>query len=121
MNPDLLLAWPASPGSSLRNRLQSIGVSVNETNRLIATANATVSPKLEKNRPTIPPMNAIGRKMTISERLVASTAQSDLARPQPRRLHRVHPVLFHVAEDVLVDHHRVVDHDADRQDQARAS
>jgi hypothetical protein len=52
----LLLACPASPGSSFRNRLQSIGVRVNETNRLIAMANATVSPKLEKNRPTIPPM-----------------------------------------------------------------
>jgi len=31
-----------------------MGVRVNETNRLIATAKATVSPKLEKKRPTIP-------------------------------------------------------------------
>ncbi len=76
MKPDFDFACPASDASSLRNRLQSIGVSVNETNRLIATAKATVRPKLEKNRPTMPPMKAIGRKMTISERLVARTARA---------------------------------------------
>ncbi len=53
-----------------------MGVSVNETNRLIATAKATVTPKLEKNRPTIPPMKAIGRKITIKERLVANTGKA---------------------------------------------
>ncbi len=40
------------------------------------TAKATVSPKLEKNRPTIPPMNAIGTKITTSEMLVARTASA---------------------------------------------
>ena len=101
----------------MRNRLQSIGVRVNETNRLITTAKATVSPKLEKKRPTIPPMKAIGRKMTISDRLVASTASAISRVPLPRRLHAVHAVFFHVPEDVLVYDHRVVDHDADGQDQ----
>src|SRR3954469_11879677 len=101
-----------------------MGVRVNDTNRLIATAKATVSPKLEKNRPTIPPMKAIGRKMTITDRLVDSTRgpvphrpKPDLAGPDLRRLHRVHPLLFHVPEEVLVHHHRVVDDDADGQDQ----
>ena len=49
---------------------------MNETKRLITTAKATVRPKLEKNRPTIPPMKAIGTKMTTSDRLVASTARA---------------------------------------------
>ena len=49
---------------------------MNETKRLIITAKATVSPKLEKKRPTMPPMKAIGKKITTSERLVASTARA---------------------------------------------
>ncbi len=53
-----------------------MGVKVNDTNRLIMMAKATVMPKLEKNRPTIPPMNATGRKITTSDRLVASTASA---------------------------------------------
>ena len=62
-------------------------------------------------------MNAIGRKITTSERLVASTARAISRVPLPRAAIAVHAVLFHVPEDVLVDDHRVVDHDADRQDQ----
>ena len=79
MKPDFDFGWwpvPPSAGSSLRNRLQSMGVRVNETKRLIATAKATVRPKLEKNRPTMPPMKAMGRKITISDRLVARTASA---------------------------------------------
>ena len=76
MKPSLDLAWPASAGSSFRKRAQSMGVRVKETNRLIMTAKATVRPKLLKNLPTIPPMNAIGTKITTRERLVASTAKA---------------------------------------------
>ena len=112
---------PPRPCSTLRNRLQSIGVSVNETNRLTRMAKAIVRPKLLKNRPTCPSMKATGTKMTTSERLVAMHRQRDLGRADPRRLHRRAAVLLHVPEDVLVDDHRVVDHDADGQDQGRAS
>ena len=119
--PDFDLARcapPAGAASSFKNRLQSIGVSVNETNRLIITAKATVSPKLEKNRPTIPPMNAMGTKMTTSEMLVARTASAISRVPLRDADMRVHAVFFHVPEDVFMNDHRVVDHDADRQDQA---
>ena len=47
--------------------------------------------------------------------------QSDLTGPLSRGRHAVHPVLFHVAEDVFMDDHGIVDHDADRQNRARAS
>ena len=60
---------------TLRKRAQSIGVSVNETNSDIMIATATVTPKLLKKRPTWPSMNATGRKMTTSDRVVASTAR----------------------------------------------
>ncbi len=53
-----------------------MGVSVNDTNRLITMAKATVRPKLLKKRPTMPPMKATGRKITTSERLVAMTARA---------------------------------------------
>ena len=42
----------------------------------MTTEKATTNPKLEKNRPTIPPMKATGRKITTSERLVARTASA---------------------------------------------
>ena len=55
----------------------------------IRIATAVVTPKLKKNRPTRPLMNAIGRKMTTSENVVASTARAISLRapraPRPRR------------------------------------
>src|SRR3954453_24017463 len=73
--------WWAAPAcfilsDSLRNREQSIGVSVKLTIMLIRMATAVVTPKLKKNRPTRPLMNAIGRKMTTSENVVARTARA---------------------------------------------
>ena len=61
---------------SFRNREQSIGVSVNETNQLIRIEKATVAPKLLKNRPMRPPMNTTGMKITSSDRVVADTASA---------------------------------------------
>lgn len=56
--------------------MQSMGVSVNEVNKLMPTANATVMPKLLKKRPIMPPMKATGRKITTSDKLVAITARA---------------------------------------------
>ena len=53
-----------------------MGVMVNETNQLIRMAKATVAPKLLKNRPTRPPMNTTGRKITSSDSVVADTARA---------------------------------------------
>ena len=52
---------------------------MNETSSETAIANATVTPKLRKKRPMMPAMNATGRKMTISDRVVAMTA-SEISR-----------------------------------------
>ena len=63
-------------------------------------------------------MNAIGTKMTSSDSVVASTARAISRVAVPAASQRRSAVLLHVAEDVLVDDHRVVDDDADGQDQA---
>src|SRR4029079_1297870 len=70
------LLVPCSGSSALRNLAQSMGVIVNEMNMLIKIENATTKPKLEKNRPTRPPMNTIGKKMTNSDSVVATTANA---------------------------------------------
>lgn len=57
-----------------RKRAQSIGVKVTAMTREKAMAIATVIPKLLKKRPTRPAMKAMGRKMTIRDRVVAITA-----------------------------------------------
>src|SRR5262245_35438339 len=49
---------------------------VNEMNMLISTENPTTHPTHDKNRPTCPPMNAIGPKMTTSDNVVATTASA---------------------------------------------
>ena len=74
--PSFEVPCPSPAGSSFRNLAHSMGVRVKETNRLIITAKATVSPNELKNRPTMPPMKATGTKMTTKERLVASTARA---------------------------------------------
>ena len=81
-------------------------------------ANAIVRPKLWKNRPTCPSMKATGRKMTTSDSVVAMTASAISAVPPDAASMGVLAVLLHVAEDVLVDDHGVVDDDADGQHQA---
>ena len=39
-------------------------------------AKAAVKPKLRKNRPTTAPMNATGKKITTSDKVVAMTAKA---------------------------------------------
>jgi hypothetical protein len=56
-------------------------------------------------------MNAIGRKMTTSDSVVAMTA-SDFASALDRR--PTAQFFLYVTEDVLQDHDRIVDHDPDR-------
>jgi len=98
-----------------------MGVSVKLTSIDIRMATAVVTPKLKKNRPTRPLMNAIGRKMTTSESVVATTA-SAISFVAPRAASQgAHALFFHPAEDVLVHDDGVVDDDAHRQHQAPAS
>ena len=98
-------------------RADIIGVSVNETSSETAMAMAIVTPNEFMNRPTMPAMNATGRKTAISESDVARTAMPDFLRPFDRGLGRRHLLLFHEAEDVLEHDDGVVDDDADRQRQ----
>ncbi len=56
-------------------RAAIIGVSVNATIIDTPIANAIVRPKLYRNLPTIPLMNATGRNTAISDSVVASTAR----------------------------------------------
>ncbi|MCY0991648.1 hypothetical protein OV203_31185 [Nannocystis sp. ILAH1] len=56
-------------------REHSIGVSVSDTNSDTPIENAVVMPNERQNRPMRPSMNAVGRKMTISDRVVANTAR----------------------------------------------
>ena len=58
-------------------------------------------------------MNAIGRKITTSDSVVAITGERHLARALDRRLERRAVLLLDVAEDVLEHDDRVVDDDAD--------
>ena len=62
-------------------RALSDGVSVKETRSDTKIATATVRPKLWKKRPTRPAMKATGRKMMMSESVVAMTASAISAVP----------------------------------------
>src|SRR3954452_24456718 len=59
---------------SLRKREQSIGVSVKLTAIEQRIETAHVTPNEKKNLPTRPDMNAIGKKITTSDSVVATTA-----------------------------------------------
>ena len=59
----------------LMNRELSIGVMVKETSSDTAIANAAVKPNDDMNRPTMPPMNPMGRNTAISDSVVAMTAR----------------------------------------------
>ena len=72
---DLRFAPPASGRCARSQRDDSIGVSVKLTNSDTAIANAMVRPKLFKNRPTMPFMNATGTNTASSDSVVASTAR----------------------------------------------
>ena len=63
-------------------RALSAGVSVNDTKSDIMMATAVVMPKLWKKRPMRPSMNATGRKMITSDRVVAMTASAISAVPR---------------------------------------
>ncbi len=98
-----------------------IGVSVKDTSSDTAMAKAMVTPNEFMKRPTMPPMNATGRKTTISDREVAMTARPISFVPSTAASRGVHLLLFHVPEDVLQHDDGVVDDDADRQRRAPAA
>ena len=66
----------AAASESLRNRELSIGVSVKLTSIETRMANAIVQPNGLMNRLAYPFMNAIGRKITTSDSVVAMTASA---------------------------------------------
>ena len=51
-----------------------MGVSVNDTSRETAIAKDAVNPKDDMKRPTMPPMNPMGRKTASRDKVVAITA-----------------------------------------------
>jgi hypothetical protein len=55
--------------------LESIGSSVNDTNRETATAAATVTPNWKKIFPICPPMKATGMNTAMTARVVEKTAR----------------------------------------------
>ena len=58
-------------------------------------------------------MKSSGMKTATSERLMETTVKPICRAPFERRLHRA-LALLDEAEDVLDDHDRVIDHEADR-------
>ena len=66
----------AAASDSLRNRELSIGVSVKLTSIETRMAKAIVQPNGLMNRLAYPFMNAIGRKITTSDSVVAMTASA---------------------------------------------
>ena len=56
-------------------RLASIGVSVKLTSMLTRIVTAIVTPNDFRNRPTMPPIKAIGRNTATSDRVIAITAR----------------------------------------------
>ena len=98
-------------------RAASIGVSVKLTSSDTMIANAIVSPKLYMKRPTMPPMNATGRKTATSDSVVASTARPISRVASTAAWNGSIVLLLDEPVDVLEHDDRVVDHDADRQRQ----
>ena len=98
-------------------RAASIGVSVNDTIRLIAIAAAAVRPNDDMKRPTMPPMKPTGMKTGEQRQRRRHDRQADLARALDRRLERRHALLLDEPVDVLEHDDRVVDDDADHQRQ----
>jgi hypothetical protein len=74
--PRSLLLRSASASDSFRKRELSIGVSVKLTSIDTRIANAIVQPNGLMNRLAYPLMNAIGRKITTSDSVVAITASA---------------------------------------------
>ena len=60
----------------LNNRAVNVGIRVSATNKDIPIANAAVSPKLLKKRPTVPDINATGKNITTREVVVDMTAEN---------------------------------------------
>ena len=71
-----MVLWSATASDSLRTRELSIGVSVKLTSIDTTIENAIVQPNGLMNRLAYPFMNAMGRKMTTSDNVVAMTASA---------------------------------------------
>ena len=102
---------------SFSQRAASIGVSEKLMIMLTRIVADMVTPNDFRNRPTIPPMNAIGRKTAISESVIESTARPISLVAAKAASHGRAVLLLDVAVDVLQHDDRVVDHDAHRKGQ----
>ena len=68
-----------------------MGTSVKATSSETRIAKLTVRPKLRQKRPTSPPMNATGKKMAMSESVVATTASTISRAPVTAASHGERP------------------------------
>ena len=100
----------------LRKRLHSIGVRLIDTNPETRIATAIVTANSCSSRPTMPPMKSTGMNTATSDSVIETIVKRDLLRPVERRAHR-RLAHLHVPDDVLEHHDRVVDDEADRQDE----
>ena len=91
-------------------------MSANETSSENSVAAAIVIPNSLKSRPMLPDMKLTGRNTITSTRVIEMAARPISLRPISAAA-RGSVALFQVARDVLDDHDRVVDEDADRQGQ----
>ena len=78
-------------------------------------ANAIVMPKLNRKRPTMPLMNATGRKTRHQRQRGREDGEADFFGRLDGGGERLHLLLVDEAVDVLEHDDRVVDHDADGQ------
>ena len=99
-----------------RNRLHSIGVSVTDTTPEIRIAVVIVTANSRNSRPRMPLMNRIGMNTAASDIVIETIVKPISFEPFERRLERRLAVLD-VAHDVLEHHDRIVDDEADREDE----
>ena len=98
------------------NRLQSIGVSVSDTNPETSTAIMITTANSCSSRPMIPPMNKHRNKNSRQRKRHRNDREPDFLRTLQRRFHR-RLAHFHVAHDVFQHHDRVVHHESHRERQ----
>ena len=110
---------PAKPRllcTTRRNRLHSIGVSVTDTTPEIRIAVVIVTANSRNSRPSIPLMNRIGMNTAASDVVIVRIVKPISREPLSAASSGAFAVL-HVPHDVLEHHDRVVDDEADREDE----
>jgi len=94
-----------------RNRLHSIGVSVNDTNPDTRIAMPMTTANSLNTRPTTPPMKNTGMKTATSEIVIDMIVKVISREPLSAACNRAEPRLG-MADNVLEHNDRIVDHKA---------